>query len=42
MSSNIDIFAGKHALALVRDGGLHPDMVEVIAGAAGGPKWLIL
>jgi hypothetical protein len=42
MSSTIDIFAGKNALALIRDNGLDPDMIEVIAGAAGGPKWLIL
>jgi hypothetical protein len=42
MSPNIDIFAGKNALSLIRDGGLVPDMVEVAAGAAGGPKWLIL
>jgi hypothetical protein len=42
MSPNIDISAGKNALSLVRDGGLDPDMVEVAAGAAGGPKWLIL
>jgi hypothetical protein len=42
MSPNIDIFAGKKALSLIRDGGLNQDMVEVVAGAAGGPKWLIL
>lgn len=42
MPSNLDIFAGKKALSIVRDGGLDPDMVEVVAGAAGGPKWLIL
>jgi hypothetical protein len=42
MSSNIEIFAGKKALSLIRNRGLEPDMVEVIAGAAGGPKWLIL
>ena len=42
MAQNIDIFAGKNALTLLRDGGLEPDMIEVIAGAAGGPKWLIL
>jgi len=26
----------------VRDGGLNPDDVKIVAGAAGGPKWLIL
>jgi hypothetical protein len=42
MSSSIEIFAGKKALPLIMDRGLEPDMVEVMAGAAGGPKWLIL
>jgi hypothetical protein len=42
MSSNIELFAGKNALSLIRHRGLEPDMVEVMAGAAGGPKWLIL
>ena len=42
MSKNIDIFAGKNALPIIRDGGLEPDRVEVVAGAAGGPKWLVL
>ncbi len=42
MSQHINIFAGKNALSLIRDNGLSPDMVEVAAGAAGGPKWLIL
>ncbi len=26
----------------MRENGLRPDMVEVVAGAAGGPKWLVL
>ena len=34
--------AGKKALASVRDCGLRGDDIKVIAGAAGGPKWLIL
>lgn len=42
MSKNLNISAGKRALALIRDNGLAPDMVQVVAGAAGGPKWLIL
>lgn len=42
MAQHINIFAGKNALSLIRDTGLDPGMVEVAAGAAGGPKWLIL
>ncbi len=34
--------AGPRAMAMIRDRGLHPDMVSVVAGAAGGPKWLVL
>jgi hypothetical protein len=29
------------ALAVLRDGGLKPEAIQVIAGAAGGNKWLI-
>ncbi|ABW67720.1 hypothetical protein [Desulfosudis oleivorans] len=36
------LMAGKKALARIRDEGLHPDAVSVVAGAAGGPKWLVL
>lgn len=34
--------AGERALAVIRTQGLHADDVKVVAGAAGGPKWLIL
>ena len=34
--------AGKRALETIRSQGLGPDGVKVVAGAAGGPKWLIL
>ena len=34
--------AGKNALQQIRDNGLTPEMVQVIAGAAGGPKWFVL
>ena len=34
--------AGSRALGSIRDEGLSPDHVKVVAGAAGGPKWLIL
>ena len=42
MTSDIVYYAGPGALGLIRDGGLTPDMVDVVAGAAGGPKWLVL
>ena len=34
--------AGSRALESIRNRGLSPDHVKVVAGAAGGPKWLIL
>ncbi|MFH1985299.1 MAG: patatin-like phospholipase family protein [Pseudomonadota bacterium] len=42
MTSDILYYAGPRALALISEGGLSPDMVDVVAGAAGGPKWLVL
>jgi len=36
------IKAGPKALRLIRDEGLRPERVRVLAGAAGGPKWLVL
>ncbi|MBN1531764.1 MAG: patatin-like phospholipase family protein [Spirochaetes bacterium] len=39
---SIEFFAGPRALEAVREKGLAPEMVHVIAGAAGGPKWLAL
>lgn len=34
--------AGPRALEIIRDEGLRPERVQVVAGAAGGPKWLLL
>ena len=34
--------AGERALETIRSQGLRPDDVNVLAGAAGGPKWLTL
>ena len=42
MTGRLTILAGKKALSLVQDSGLDPGSVDVIAGAAGGPKWLVL
>ena len=40
--SKLSFLAGESALALIRDGGLDAAAVKVVAGAAGGPKWLVL
>jgi hypothetical protein len=42
MSDTITFKAGPNALRIIRDEGLNPEKVSVMAGAAGGPKWLIL
>jgi hypothetical protein len=39
---NLTILAGKSAENMIRDGGLKAEAVRVVAGAAGGPKWLVL
>ncbi|MEZ4568292.1 MAG: patatin-like phospholipase family protein [Desulfobacterales bacterium] len=39
---NITLQAGEKAFVKIKDAGLSPDDVQVMAGAAGGPKWLIL
>jgi len=38
----LKVYAGPRAATLIRENGLRPDMVDVVAGAAGGPKWLVL
>ena len=42
MKEKLVFLAGERALRRVRDGGLEPGDVKIVAGAAGGPKWLIL
>jgi hypothetical protein len=42
MTEKLTIQAGEKALELIREKGLTKDMVKVIAGAAGGPKWIVL
>jgi len=42
MSQNLTFLAGERAFSLIREYGLRPDMVKVMAGASGGPKWLVL
>jgi len=41
-TENLVFLAGKKAFSKIREEGLRPEMVKVIAGAAGGPKWLVL
>lgn len=38
----LKLIAGKTARARIREGGLSPDMLRLIVGASGGPKWLVL
>jgi len=42
VADSINFIAGKRALQMVRDGGLDPDRIRVVVGAAGGPKFLVL
>ncbi|MBN2159976.1 MAG: patatin-like phospholipase family protein [Spirochaetes bacterium] len=42
MSASLTFIAGSRALEIIRDEGLIPERVRVVAGAAGGPKWLVL
>ncbi len=41
-SDGFIVKAGPRALEIIRDEGLRPERVRVVAGAAGGPKWLVL
>lgn len=42
MHDELLFYAGREALPIIREKGLTADMVRVVAGASGGPKWLIL
>lgn len=42
MSKYLEIIAGKNAFSKIRENGLSPDMIDAMAGAAGGPKWIVL
>ena len=39
---NLVYYAGRKALETIREEGLRPDRIITVAGAAGGPKWLVL
>lgn len=42
MTKNLAYLAGKNAYRIIKEEGLQADSVKIIAGAAGGPKWLVL
>jgi len=42
LSEDLIFYAGEKAYSLIMDNGLKPSMVKVLAGASGGPKWLVL
>ena len=42
MTQLLSFYAGEKAYARIRESGLSSADVKVVAGAAGGPKWLIL
>lgn len=39
---SIEILAGKKALAEIKEHGLRPERINLMVGASGGPKWLML
>jgi len=42
IENSLSLHAGPAARAALADGGLNPARVGALAGAAGGPKWLVL
>lgn len=42
MTSSLALLAGPDAMRLLRERGLRADDVDLIPGASGGPKWLVL
>lgn len=42
MASSLTLRAGPDALRLIRERGLRAEDVDIIPGASGGPKWLVL
>lgn len=42
MYENIEIYAGEKAAEIIRNKGLKEEDIKVIAGASGGPKFLVL
>ena len=42
MIEDLVFYAGRKAFEIIREEGLRPERISVVAGAAGGPKWLVL
>lgn len=42
MAKALQILAGAKALPMVRERGLRAEDVDIVVGASGGPKWLVL
>jgi hypothetical protein len=42
MAPSLSLLAGPDALRILRERGLRADDVDVLPGASGGPKWLVL
>nr|WP_136249581.1 patatin-like phospholipase family protein [Ningiella ruwaisensis] len=38
----LSIYAGKKAMAQIKQNGVHPEMFTAVLGASGGPKWFVL
>lgn len=41
-TGNLSVQAGSKALSFIKENGLKQEFVKVVAGAAGGPKWIVL
>jgi len=41
-TNRLTVKAGARAVEILRDEGLNADRIKVLAGASGGPKWLVL
>jgi len=42
MTSSLTLLAGPDALRRIRERGLSADDIDILPGASGGPKWLVL
>lgn len=42
MNSSLTLLAGPDALRMIRERGLRADDIDILPGASGGPKWLVL